>query len=81
MMSCQTEAQLVDQFAANAANYFGAVNQLCAAIAGSEGGEASISESYWKARQEHEKCTNARHAVEAHRHKHGCQASAILVEI
>ena len=70
-MFCRTEVQLVDQFAADAASYFGVVNELCAIIAGSEGAGASVAESYRKARQEHEKCTNARHAVEEHCTKHG----------
>jgi hypothetical protein len=80
-MSCRTEAHLVDQFAADAASYFGAVNQLCVTIAGSEGGGASVAESYRKARQEHEKCANSRRAVEEHRPKHRCHASAVLVEM
>ena len=80
-MSCRREAQLVNQFAAEAANYFGAVNQLCAAIAGNEGEGASITESYRKARQVHQKCVTARRAVDEHRAKHGCQASAMLVEM
>ena len=79
-MFCRTEKHLVDQFAAEAANYFGAVNQLWATIAGSEGGGRSVEESYRRARQKYEKCRNARHAVEEHRAKHGCQASALLVE-
>ena len=80
-MSCPTEAHLVDQFAADAASYFGAVNRLCAAIAGSEGGGASVAESYRKARREHGKCADSRRAVEEHRTKHGCQASAVLVDM
>ena len=79
-MYCPSEVRLVDKFAAAAADYFGAVSELCATIAETEGGGGSFAESYRKARQEHEKCRNARKAVEHHRAKHGCQASATLVE-
>ena len=79
-MYCRDEVRLVDRFSATVADYFGAVNELCATIARTEGGGRSFDESYRRARQEHKRCEDARHAVEEHRAKHGCPPSAILVK-
>jgi hypothetical protein len=76
---CSTETKLVDEFAEAAANYFGAVSELSAAVAGSRDGLPPFYDCYRRARREHDNCERARRAVERHRLEHHCQKSAALL--
>ena len=70
-MECKVYQELVSEFAAASTSYFAAASKLFALTA-LHGDGRSFSEAYEKARQERERCSRARDAVERHRSLHHC---------